>query len=178
MKYKHIRLTKEEEIEHYEKYKNGDVESGKLIIESVLPWAIQLAQRKNIKEFEFDDLIQEVFLAVVECFQKFDPHKSRFTTFVAKAIHWRTLKLMRKYKDGRSVNFSEPVIKCYFDHEEFEFVDALENLTERDRKVIIMRYHGYTLKEIGKQLNLTRERVRQLEKRAIEKIKEVTGCDT
>lgn len=178
MKLKQIRLTKEEEIEHYEKYKNGDVESGKLIIESVLPWAFQLAQRKNIQEFEFDDLLQEVFVAVVECFQRFDPYKSRFTTFVALAIHWRILKLVRKYKNERSINLPDPEIKRHFNHEEFEFEDALEHLPERDRKIITMRYYGYTLGEIGEQLNITRERVRQLEKRAIEKIKEVTGCVT
>jgi len=45
-------------------------------------------------------------------------------------------------------------------------------LGERDRKVLSMRCHGYTLEEVGEELGITRERVRQLETRAIARLRE------
>ncbi|MCY2925193.1 MAG: RNA polymerase sigma factor RpoD/SigA [Planctomycetota bacterium] len=55
----------------------------------------------------------------------------------------------------------------------------LEKLDERERKILMFRYglDGYegpqrTFKEIGKLVGLTRERVRQLEKLALAKLKE------
>ncbi len=53
---------------------------------------------------------------------------------------------------------------------------VLKTLTEREEKVIKMRfgigvYREHTLEEIGRQLQITRERVRQIEKSAIRKLK-------
>ena len=45
-------------------------------------------------------------------------------------------------------------------------------LTEKERFVIIRRfYHGETLECVGKKMGLTRERVRQLENKAIRKLR-------
>ena len=55
---------------------------------------------------------------------------------------------------------------------------CLKELTEKERKVIILRYGldggvELTLQETGKRLNLSRERVRQIEQNAIKKIKQL-----
>ena len=49
-------------------------------------------------------------------------------------------------------------------------------LTERESKVLRMRFgltdgHTHTLEDIGKQLSVTRERIRQIESRALEKLR-------
>lgn len=50
--------------------------------------------------------------------------------------------------------------------------DLLACLTERERHVIEMRFvHRVTLEEIGAQINLTRERVRQIQKEAMLKLR-------
>ncbi len=54
--------------------------------------------------------------------------------------------------------------------------NALLRLTERERDVVKMRFGigyetAYTLDEIGKKFKLTRERIRQIEKKALERIK-------
>jgi RNA polymerase primary sigma factor len=53
---------------------------------------------------------------------------------------------------------------------------VLNNLTMRERQVIELRFglvddHDYTLEEVGRKLRVTRERVRQIEERAIRKLR-------
>ena len=55
--------------------------------------------------------------------------------------------------------------------------DFLDILTPKERKIIELRYgikdnKVLTLEQIGKEFNVTRERVRQVESKALEKLKE------
>src|SRR5579875_4172585 len=57
-----------------------------------------------------------------------------------------------------------------------ELRKALGQLTTRERQVIELRFgladdHDHTLEEVGKKLKVTRERVRQIEERAIRKLR-------
>ena len=57
-----------------------------------------------------------------------------------------------------------------------QFRDVLSSLTDRERKIIEMRYgldneQGLTLKEVGHEFGLTRERIRQIEKEALAKLR-------
>jgi RNA polymerase primary sigma factor len=54
--------------------------------------------------------------------------------------------------------------------------EVLNGLTERERRILELRYglmDGYsrTLEEVGKQYNVTRERIRQIEAKALRKLK-------
>jgi len=56
---------------------------------------------------------------------------------------------------------------------------ALSQLTPRERSVVILRYgigdgHSRTLLEVGKELGISRERVRQLEMVALAKLRSAT----
>ncbi|MDD4877174.1 MAG: sigma-70 family RNA polymerase sigma factor [Dehalococcoidales bacterium] len=57
-----------------------------------------------------------------------------------------------------------------------QFRDILSSLSDRERKIIEMRYgldneQGLTLKEVGNEFGLTRERIRQIEKEALAKLR-------
>ena len=57
--------------------------------------------------------------------------------------------------------------------------EVLSSLTERERKVLEMRFglgDGYarTLEEVGKQYKVTRERIRQIEAKALRKMRHPT----
>ncbi len=56
-----------------------------------------------------------------------------------------------------------------------QLMDVMQTLTERERKVLILRYGldgetPKTLEEVGKIFNVTRERIRQIEAKAIRKL--------
>ena len=57
-----------------------------------------------------------------------------------------------------------------------ELYEVMSDLTEREQKVLKLRYglednHPRTLEEVGKEFNVTRERVRQIEAKAIKKLR-------
>jgi RNA polymerase primary sigma factor len=57
-----------------------------------------------------------------------------------------------------------------------KMADVLRNLTERERKVLVLRFgledgHQRTLEEVGQEFGVTRERIRQIEAKALRKLR-------
>ena len=57
-----------------------------------------------------------------------------------------------------------------------ELSAVLDTLTERERKVLTLRFglvdgHARTLEEVGKEFDVTRERIRQIEAKALRKLR-------
>ena len=121
--------------------------------------------------------------------------ESPSTSYIAKEVELKESKvilLLNEFQDVISLNetigdniYLEDIIGKNDDVEEkiikedqlSEMRDLLDNtLTEREKEILELRYGLYnnkihTLKEIGSILNITRERVRQIEKKAIIKLK-------
>ena len=60
--------------------------------------------------------------------------------------------------------------------------DVLKTLTYREREIIKLRYgledgYTYTLEEVGKIFKVTRERVRQIEAKALRKLRHPSRSD-
>jgi RNA polymerase primary sigma factor len=60
--------------------------------------------------------------------------------------------------------------------------EMLDFLTPRERKIIKMRFgleggDVHTLEEVGKEFGVTRERIRQIEAKTLEKLKEHPNAD-
>ena len=60
-------------------------------------------------------------------------------------------------------------------HEQIE--EMLSNLSGREREVLHYRFgledgHSYTLEEVGRRFNVTRERIRQIEAKALRKLRQ------
>ncbi len=61
--------------------------------------------------------------------------------------------------------------------------EVLEGLTPREAKVLRMRFGidmntDHTLEEVGKQFDVTRERIRQIEAKALRKLRHPSRCET
>ncbi len=57
-----------------------------------------------------------------------------------------------------------------------KMADVLQNLTDRERKVLVLRFgledgHQRTLEEVGQEFGVTRERIRQIEAKALRKLR-------
>ena len=77
--------------------------------------------------------------------------------------------------EDRSGDTPEEAMNALVQKEEVK--ELLEKLNDREREVIRLRYgledgRPHTLEEIGEKLGVTRERVRQIEARALEKLRE------
>ena len=60
-------------------------------------------------------------------------------------------------------------------HEQIE--EMLATLSSREREVLHYRFgledgHSYTLEEVGRKFNVTRERIRQIEAKALRKLRQ------
>ena len=58
-----------------------------------------------------------------------------------------------------------------------QLLEVLNSLTPREQKVIMLRYgiedgHSRTLEDVGKEFNVTRERIRQIEAKALKKLRQ------
>ena len=62
-----------------------------------------------------------------------------------------------------------------------QLVEVLDTLTPREEKVLMLRYgledgKPRTLEEVGKEFNVTRERIRQIEAKALRKLRHPSRC--
>ncbi len=76
----------------------------------------------------------------------------------------------------RDTNFKEPEEKLINESLKETISKSLETLSDKEQKVIRLRYgldgiDPLSLKEIGKRFSLTKERIRQIEKKAIRRLR-------
>lgn len=56
-------------------------------------------------------------------------------------------------------------------------LESMKNLTEREQRVLYMRFNnGMTLEQVGKELGVTRDRIRQIEAKALRKLRLPRYC--
>jgi RNA polymerase primary sigma factor len=80
-------------------------------------------------------------------------------------------------------NMLTPVNSATFEGLREATLDVLESLTSREAKVLRMRFGidmntDHTLEEVGKQFDVTRERIRQIEAKALRKLRHPTRSDS
>lgn len=69
-----------------------------------------------------------------------------------------------------------PTEEAFSDLQKEKLMEALDELSPREKRILELRYgleddHPRTLKEVGKVFNVSRERIRQIEKKALRKLK-------
>lgn len=145
---------------------------------------------------DLDDLVSAGTVGLIEAIDRFDARRARLSTFCSRPVAWKIRSYQRRFrtvvsrptnrqpKFGRQWDAAErvgglPVSLGHFGDEspddrlvrEEELArlrTAIATLPPRLKAIIRRRLDRCTLKAIGRELGISRERVRQLHDRAVE----------
>lgn len=137
-------------------------------------------------EYRSDDIYQIGCMALIRAAETFDPSRGfKFQAYAVKCI-WAKMvqgpvRLQRRFEETRRP-LSEISLAEIPDGSDTTAIEADEPtwiarwlvamLPARERFIIERRMDGWTLQEVGRSLRITRERVRQLEMRALNDLKD------
>lgn len=162
------------------------------IIRMNLRLVLAIYRRGRLKVNDFEEAISEGNLAIFRAMEKFSIDRGvKFSSYACRAI---IQALSRSYADQSKRAFRyipyEPdydrsnVLDTKRSHQESDYLEQLRailransaNLSDREMIVIkhrfgLGKYNRMTLEEIGKIVGVTKERIRQVEVMAIDKIR-------
>lgn len=188
------RLSDEEERLLGERIAQGDQKALDKLVTANLGFVVSIARQYQDKGLVLDDLVSEGNLALMLAAAKWKPEKG--IRFVQYAV-WDIRKAIERAIDQQgniihdapaSVGFTNSRVDMVVAksnrnaHDEVDLADAGSELTgslgclnERERKVITLYYglgtDALTMIEIAEQMGLKRERVRQIRKKAEQKLR-------
>lgn len=184
----HADKTNEELIAEYhatrdENGQNGDTEIRKEIVRKNLGLIGNILKKWKIPHEYWDDGIQEGALGIIQAIETFDPSRGKkFTTYASWKIIGRVTRVravsMRNARRFKGLRYEayEPSLfgrddsgdRAIRNETRAIVAKKLKMLDKRHRFVVVSRAKGRTMKQIGESLGISKERVRQLEMRAIE----------
>lgn len=169
------------------------------IVAANLRLVISIAKKQIGSPLSFCDLISDGNLSLLKAVEKFDYTRgNKFSTYASWAIwrnYARTIPDERKHLDrfrpvdteifearvdSRSTYWQETRLRTEQLSQVGRFLDELD---ERERSIIQRRYglgrheSPQTLRQVGSEIGVTKERVRQIETRAIEKLRKVAEAE-
>jgi len=161
--------------------------NGRLVVSIVR----QLANAQN----GFDDLVSEGVVALMRAVENFDYDRGfRFSTYATRAIRSNLFRLISKSQKQRHryVTGSTEALQSVTDEGEEPqisvgqwrslggiFAKLLEKLDPREQSIVKARFgmdadKPKTLQRLADEMGVCKERVRQLEKRALKKLRDMT----
>lgn len=166
------------------------------IAETNLALVLAMAKRTRMSEVDFADLVSEGNMALLRAVDKFDAGRGyKFSTYACRAIlkaFSRQGMKLSKYRQRFPTDFDPKLEKSNFlemKRNTFEkdaaeevkriVLDNRADLTDVERTVIEHRFglesgdgdKPMTLEQVGQIIGVTKERVRQIQNKAMEKIR-------
>ena len=154
---------------------------------------IKVARRYQNRGIPLSDLVHEGIIGLIRAIGKFDPNRGiRFSTYATWAIkknYARTFSTHLRQQDrfrtcqeellGVQAGHRADPLLCESIQTEYKSAVSgiLDRLDEREQSVIEQRFglakvrEPRTLKEIGDNLGVSKERIRQIEARAMKKLR-------
>lgn len=191
-------LTRREERILSEKIQKGDEQALNKLVYHNLRFVVNIAKNYRNSNVPFADIISEGNLGLIRAAHKFDSTKG--VKFISYAVWWIKNSInecIEKYnRDNETLSYDDYTInKCTDLDNKFEQInedfeekinniqsrkDAIESLMkclhEREIKILTLFFglnggKEMTLEEVGKEMCLTNERVRQIKDSALSKLK-------
>ncbi|MFM8733615.1 MAG: sigma-70 family RNA polymerase sigma factor [Pirellulales bacterium] len=175
------------------------VELKNRIVRANLRLVVSIAKRRVSPGDSFFDLVSDGNMSLIRAVEKFDYARgNKFSTYASWAImknYARTIPDEHKRRDRFRAADME-LLQSAADRREDEYRQRmaasdrlaqvgkfLDRLDSREQTIIIRRYgldhqrDPQTLKEVGSALGVTKERVRQIEAKALEKLREAAAAE-
>ena len=172
------------------KSNKGEEESKEELIKRLQPLIISSIRRYYNKVNEYDDLIQEGNLVVLQCLKNYDKNKG--TYFLGYVKTMLKFTYLNKHKEKTCFSINQPVnggegelvdileskkespLDLLLEKENYDLLyEALNILTDRQREVVIYFYvEDLSIGQIAEKLNITYRTVINTKTRALEKLKE------
>lgn len=185
--------AKSSEMDTIEKLYDDAVKIKNRIVQANLRLVVSIAKRHVAASEDFFQLVSDGNMSLIRAVEKFDYSRgNKFSTYSSWAImknFARTIPGAFKQRD-RFRPTSEEVFLAKADQRTDRYLleseqdlrkkqvsSILEILDDREQKIIVCRFgldysfEPQTLKEVGAQLGVTKERVRQIEARALNKLR-------
>ncbi|WP_435010836.1 sigma-70 family RNA polymerase sigma factor [Tundrisphaera lichenicola] len=166
------------------------------IISANLRLVVSIAKRHVGPSNDFFHLVSDGNMSLIRAVEKFDYARgNKFSTYASWAIMKNFARTIpeENYRRDRFVTGHEEMFEAAADNRsderEYETTQKrmqeavkgmLGRLDDRERLIIISRYgingaSEETLEQLGKKFGITKERVRQIESRAQEKLRKIAG---
>lgn len=132
-----------EELNQYlTKARRGDIDSKERILDELYPLIVASIKRYYNRIFDFDDLLQEGRVLVLECIDTYDETKGTYFLGYVKAM----LKYyyLDKHKQKLMLSLNE---KVGAEEEQEEFIDLLVSNTEDGLEILVKLEENKTLSE-------------------------------
>ncbi len=168
-----------------------------LIVRSNLRLVVSIAKRHVGPADNFFELVSDGNMSLIRAVEKFDYARgNKFSTYASWAImknfartipdehrrrdRFRTsqLETFSATEDQRSDQYEQESAQA---QRQAQVEKILGRLDEREQKIIISRFgldHSHeplTLKEVGEEMGVTKERIRQIEARALSKLRQAAA---
>jgi RNA polymerase sigma factor (sigma-70 family) len=184
------------DMDEVERLLEEAVEVKNFLIRSNLRLVVSIAKKHMQPGMNFFEMVSDGNMSLIRAIEKFDYLRgNKFSTYASWAImknYARSIpaehKIRDRYRTGNEEMFDwkaddrENHVKQELvnKRQHLLIMSILDQLDDRERTIIINRFgleqgiEPQTLEQVGQKLGVTKERIRQLEARALKKLRQIT----